>query len=231
MMTRLCLSAALAVCLLVLSACNVMDAGEAAGNPDEFFLVGAAHANQAEITASRVALDRSQNPQVRQFAQHMIDEHSNASRDLNQLARDLDIDLPNRPDELHAKLNDHLLELEGEQFDRQYISAMESDHAAMLTAFRNQALAAQNALVRSWAQEQVPVLEDHLRRTQALRQSLLGGGASGLMLEVGPAGAATGTGSGAGTGTRTDTGHNTGSGTNTGTGTGAGSTSPTPAGR
>jgi putative membrane protein len=61
---------------------------------DNKFVIEAAHGNMMEVNLARTALDKSTNPDVKQFAQRMIDDHSKANTELQQLATQKGITLP-----------------------------------------------------------------------------------------------------------------------------------------
>jgi len=64
---------------------------------DATFVREAAMTGMKEIEASRLALEKSQNADVRTLAQMMIDDHGKASAELKQIARDKGMTLPDMP--------------------------------------------------------------------------------------------------------------------------------------
>jgi putative membrane protein len=53
---------------------------------DNQFVMDAAHGGMAEVQLGQLALQRSTNPEVKRFAQQMIQEHSRANEELMRLA-------------------------------------------------------------------------------------------------------------------------------------------------
>lgn len=87
-----------------------------------------AEANLAEIAAGKLAADKAANPQVKQFGQRMVDDHTKMLDDLKQLARSKGVDLPGS-----AGMGDKAHELtlrtkSGQDFDKEYMSEMVKDH-------------------------------------------------------------------------------------------------------
>ncbi|HYE05480.1 MAG TPA: DUF4142 domain-containing protein [Planctomycetota bacterium] len=144
------------------------------GNPDQYFLVQAAIINESEIAASRLAAERAASPRVKQFAQHMITDHTAANNELKQLAKRKDVNLVERPDEAHVMTAAHLSELTGEQFDREYIAEMVADHAKAVSLFTSRARVATDPEIRAFAERMAPQLEEHLRMAQALDKTSSG---------------------------------------------------------
>jgi putative membrane protein len=96
---------------------------------DQDFLKKAVIANLAEIELGRLAAQKAQNPEVKQFAQMMVDGHTKALDELKQLAqRSGGAELPATLDEKHQDLKQKLSGLSGEEFDREYMEAMIDEH-------------------------------------------------------------------------------------------------------
>lgn len=102
-------------------------------NPDsrdalQKFVEKAAIANMAEIQFSQLAQQKAQDPEVKQFAQEIADQHTKAQSDLQQAASTQGISLPSSLDSKHQKIQDRLSNLSGPDFDRAYIKAMVKSH-------------------------------------------------------------------------------------------------------
>ena len=82
------------------------------------FVEKASIANMAEIQLGQLAVERAQDPQVKQFAQTMIDDHTKAQEQLKTVASSQNIPVPSALDGKHQKLHDKLAKLQGAEFDR-----------------------------------------------------------------------------------------------------------------
>ncbi len=94
------------------------------------FVNKAAIDNMAEIQLGQLAQQKAQDPQVKQFAQTMADEHTKALDQLKQAASASGLNVPSSLDSKHQKIQDKLSSLSGSDFDRQYMNAMVKDHNA-----------------------------------------------------------------------------------------------------
>lgn len=92
------------------------------------FVEKAAISNMAEIQLGQLAQQKAQNPEVKQFAQMMVDEHTKAQTELQQAASAAGVAVPSSLDEKHQKINDKLSNLNGADFDRQYVKVMVDAH-------------------------------------------------------------------------------------------------------
>jgi putative membrane protein len=97
------------------------------GNDVQQFIEKAATANMAEIELGQLAQQQAQDPQVKQFAQMMVDEHTKALDQLKTAAGGQGT-IPSALDSKHQKLHDKLAKLQGAEFDRAYMAAMVDGH-------------------------------------------------------------------------------------------------------
>jgi putative membrane protein len=92
------------------------------------FVEKAAMSNMAEIELGRLAQERAQDPEVKQFAQMMIDAHTKAHSELQQAASGAGVTIPSSLDEKHQKNQQKLSNLNGSEFDREYMKLMVKAH-------------------------------------------------------------------------------------------------------
>jgi len=145
---------------------------------DKMFVLHAAMGNQYETELARQVQQKAQNQQVKQLAQHIIDDHQKANEQLQRVAQQLDVRIPQQlPDEKRAKIQ-LFTSLPEEQLDKQYITAMQADHASDLIKYRATAQTAQNQAVKDYAQQQLPALSMHYDQSQqaGVALGLPGGG-------------------------------------------------------
>ena len=84
--------------------------------------------NMAEIELSRMALDKATNPDIKSFAQRMIDDHGAAGTKLKSVVSGQPIEWPAQLDDKHRKTADELAKKQGADFDRDYVKAMVEGH-------------------------------------------------------------------------------------------------------
>ena len=82
----------------------------------------------AEVELGKLALDKSNDARVREFADRMIQDHSKANRQLESIAGSKKISLPSKPGEKLQKPMKKLSGLSGKNFDHAYAEAMVKDH-------------------------------------------------------------------------------------------------------
>src|ERR1700739_4305404 len=68
---------------------------------DKRILTELAQANLDEISVGKIAEDKAQSPDVKAFAQQMVDDHSKGLQAVQQVAQSKEVTLPSEPDRKH----------------------------------------------------------------------------------------------------------------------------------
>ena len=95
---------------------------------DGEFVQDVAMKNLAAIELSRIALTKAASPDIKSFAQQMIDDHVTAERSLKSAVSGHPISWPPQLDDKHRQLADELAAKQGTDFDRDYVEAMVEGH-------------------------------------------------------------------------------------------------------
>ncbi|WP_448206799.1 DUF4142 domain-containing protein [Azospirillum sp. sgz302134] len=159
MRRSLMLASALAV--LAAASPGLAQQRSALDKADRNFLEKAAGSGLAEVELGRMAQDKAQNDQVKQFGQRMVDDHSRANDQLMQMAGGKSLTLPGEPDSKHRKKAQELQKLSGARFDRAYMQDMVQDHRQDVAQFEKAAKQAKDPDVRQFAEQTLPVLRQH----------------------------------------------------------------------
>jgi putative membrane protein len=128
------------------------------------FAQTAAISNQFEIMSSRLALHRSHDPRIREFAQAMISDHSKMAEAFNMAVKNSGFDpsnIPTKLDDMHEDMLNSLKRLTGSAFNRQYIADQRQAHSGAVLMFRNYAHNGRNRAFENFAEDSMPMLEHH----------------------------------------------------------------------
>lgn len=139
---------------------------------DAQFIAAQLENNMAEVTVAQLALQRSQNPSVRGFAEKMITDHNYAQQTLEQLASMHHIQPPATLSDPHRAMLDRLSQLNGRAFDREYVNSMINDHALVISQFNAELPIVVDAHISAWTQNNRPMLLQHQEIAQQLLASL-----------------------------------------------------------
>lgn len=146
-------------------------------NSDQNFLQDAIKGNRAEITLGKMVVSKTKNPSVKQFAEMMVKDHTQALGQLQQLAQQKNIQVPEGIPDDAQQLQSKLESATGKQFDKDYMAGMVQDHEKDVKDFQNASQSAKDPDVKQLATKLTPTLERHLQKAQQIDQKL-GGSAS-----------------------------------------------------
>jgi predicted outer membrane protein len=134
----------------------------------------------AEVMLSNIALQKTQNEQVRAFAQQMVTDHTAANQELATLAASKNVTLPTEADNKHRSAADKLNGMSGTEFDRAYMKQMVKDHEASVKLFQRESDRGTDADTKAWAAKMLPALQGHLQMARTMYDSVrnTGGGNS-----------------------------------------------------
>jgi len=138
---------------------------------DRKFVETAAKDGLAEVELGQLASQRAQSPEVKQFAQRMVQDHGKANDQLKQLASSKGVDMPTQTDKSHQRKMEKLQKLQGAAFDKQYMDDMVKDHKEDVKEFQKQAKSAKDPEVKSFAAQTAPTLQEHLQMAEAAQKT------------------------------------------------------------
>jgi len=142
---------------------------------DHNFLMDAAMGGMEEVELGRLATQQGASEAVKQFGQHMVDDHSKANQELMSIAQGKGITLPTEMDEKHKKDVTKLSSLTGADFDREYGKMMLSDHRKDVSEFEKQSTRGTDADLKAFASKTLPTLKEHLQMAESLPGAKAGG--------------------------------------------------------
>jgi putative membrane protein len=137
---------------------------------DQTFVKKAAQGSIAEIDLGELAKERAQSDEVKQFAERMIQDHGKANEQLEEIAKNKGATLPTEAGEEHSKVRAELADLKGEEFDQKYMAAMAEDHQKAVDLFQSQAEQGKDAELKSFAEQTLPTIKEHLTMAQSMVQ-------------------------------------------------------------
>lgn len=146
--------------------------GPASG--DAVFMSSAMAAGLAEINEAQMALQKSQNPAVRAFAQRMIADHSLADSQLQAMAQDKGLSLPQAPTQAEQQQASQLASFSGQQFDFNYAHDQVADHIKAVALFQQEVSSPGDLQIRNLAATTLPTLQKHLELARQLVNQVAG---------------------------------------------------------
>ena len=156
---------------MLLVAAAMFGVAALAGDPVQVdppgFVLKAAMAGMTEVTLGNVALSKTQDAKVKQFAQRMVTDHGKANEELKRIATGKGFEVPNVADAEHQKMVLSLGALSGSEFDRAYASHMVSAHTDALALFEA-ASKLPDAELAAFANSKLPTIREHKQLAEGL---------------------------------------------------------------
>jgi putative membrane protein len=149
-----------------------------------YFAEHAAITGNAEVELGQLATQHAQNPQVKEFAQMMVRDHSQAGAELKQTLSAHNVDAPQGLDVEHRQLKERLSSLSGPDFDREYMKAMVEGHQEVKSLLDGRTNSVHDlgparptgtsgdspldAAMTQWATRALPRVNEHLQKAEQI---------------------------------------------------------------
>ena len=173
------MKAAMHVVLAMAGAMSLAATGAAQSPPTDPQIVGiVVTANQIDIDTAKLALAKTHNPQVREFAQQMVTDHSALQKSVGDLGAKLhvtpaDSDTSASLKKQAAETAAHLKTLSGAEFDKAYIDHEVDYHKAVINAVSTVLIPnAQNADLKGALTGAAPLFQGHLEHAEHLQSTV-----------------------------------------------------------
>jgi putative membrane protein len=145
---------------------------QALNSQDRMFLKQAGDGNLAEMKLGQLAMQKATSPAIKEFGRWMMTDHGFANVRLAAIGKRIGVanfqpKLTMQDQQMQQKLQG----LSGEQFDRQYTQMMVRDHKETIPKFRKEEQDGQNPLLKTYAHNLLPVLDQHLAEAEQLAGS------------------------------------------------------------
>jgi len=130
----------------------------------------AAIGDMFEIQSSKLALDRADDGDVKDFAQMMITDHTKSTQMIKAAVAQGSngVEIPHGLDGEHERLLKQLEGEKGKDFDKLYLQIQEEAHRQALELHQSYAERGEDAPLRMAANQIVPVVSHHLERLAVL---------------------------------------------------------------
>jgi putative membrane protein len=138
---------------------------------DASFIREAAAGNAAEIGLAELTLRKSQDSQVRDYAQRLLRDHRQSDRELQQIAQARGIEWPVPVKKSDARAMERFDRMEGAAYDRMVMNHWVKDHRTDIKEYDSAAKHARDPQVKQFAITSLPTLRDHLSRAEAITSS------------------------------------------------------------
>ncbi len=162
--------------MITISLCLIaIYAAEANTNKVKDFVEKASSGNLFEIESSKLALTKSTNADVKNFAQSMVDDHAIVGTDLESTISAAGVDksfVRKTMDKQHMKLYDKLQKTSAQNFDKEYVKLQIDAHKDTVKLFKDYSENGDDPTLKEFATRNLPTLEQHEQRIKEIKDAM-----------------------------------------------------------
>ena len=135
---------------------------------DKNFLTKSAQDSLYEFASAQLAVQKAQDPNVALYGLRLMNDHAEYNTQLMELARRKDIILPVELDSKNRNKLEQLMQLQGSEFDRQYISESVQGNTSDVKDLQSEATSTQDPDIQAFIEQFLPVQEMHSQLSMSL---------------------------------------------------------------
>lgn len=136
------------------------------------FMTEAASNSMFEVEAGKLAQQKASNQEVKKFGEMMVNDHTNANKELMSLAQQKNITLPDSMGQDHMDHMKELREKTGAEFDQAYMEKMVSTHENAVSIFEDASENIEDAEIKSFTTKTLPKIREHLDKAKKLNGTI-----------------------------------------------------------
>lgn len=144
----------------------------AQSHSDKEFLEKSSQGNVTEVETAKLALKKSQNPEVRSFAQRMIKDHQTLGKKMAPFIAQAGLKPSYSLNTEHQHLYNELNEASGQDFDHKYVEAMVKDHHEDLKEFHDEANSTNDPKLKVAVASGEQVIAEHTQMIEGIAQKM-----------------------------------------------------------
>jgi len=138
---------------------------------NQTFVTEASNSNNFEIAAGTLAMSKGESELVRDYGNHMVEDHTSVGVQLSALAQSKDWDISTELQAQEKIKIATLTALTGTAFDKEYAKMMVESHedAVDLFTLASSSNGVMDTELKSFASGKLPTLKTHLEEAQTLK--------------------------------------------------------------
>ena len=133
---------------------------------DQKFMQDTARNGMHEVHMAHMGMEKAQSEAVKGFARQLATDHSNANKELMDLAKKKGVTLP--ADDPKSAMSSPVAQKTGTEFDKTFVQTMIEAHQKGIASFEKQASEGSDLELKSWVNKMLPTLRSHLSKAQSL---------------------------------------------------------------
>lgn len=133
---------------------------------EQQFIRHASSDNNFEVQAGQFIEQKAQNPQVKQLAQRIVQDHQRAEQQLRQVAQQMGVNLSQQLNPVHQAMLQELQKMQGQALETNFAFSQVGDHEKDILSYLYQEEHATSPQLKQYVQQTTPTLREHLQLAQ-----------------------------------------------------------------
>jgi putative membrane protein len=150
---------------------------------DSEFVTKIAQDGMLEVKLGKLAQQKAQNEDVKDFGEEMAEDHSTFNKQLAEAAEEAGLSVPQTMGDKGQMKYDRLAKMSGAAFDKAYMKDMVKGHTKVAAMLRSKQDNCDAEALCNVAGAGLPTIEDHLDEAKSIAQQIGGSTAGGSMNE------------------------------------------------
>jgi putative membrane protein len=140
----------------------------------ESFAKKAAAAGAAEVEMGKLGVQKATSPEVKKYAQQLVDDHTKGNKELMTAAKGKTEDLPKSPDLMHKAMMEKFEHQKADkEFDHDFMAQMVKDHQKVIELYEQASTdPGVDPQLQAVAKKSLPTLREHLKEAQSMEKQL-----------------------------------------------------------
>jgi len=135
---------------------------------DQEFIDMVAQTDMLEAHLGQMAQDQASSQKVKDYAQMLVSDHTADYKQIGAVAAKIGATAPNGLGAAENHMIAPFAKLKGAAFDKHFIHEMIAGHTKAIAAYKREDAKTQNADLKAYIAQALPVLEKHLKDAQDL---------------------------------------------------------------
>ena len=132
----------------------------------------AATGGMAEVELGKLAEQKANSPQVKDFGKMMAEDHTLINNNFKTIASKKSMELPTSITDDQRKDIDNLSKKSGKDFDKAYVDMMVEDHKKDISEFKDAKGKVADNDIKDFITSTLPTLQKHLNAIQAIKSKM-----------------------------------------------------------
>ena len=147
---------------------------EKLSSDDENFIIKAKLESKGEIDLGSIAQTNTDHKEVREVAEHLVDDHRKMDAELDDIVHRHGIVLGKEEEDSAVKEHDVLVGLHGHDFDVEWVNDQLHRHEELLDQYKHAEDHADNDKVKEYAKTYVETIRFHQHKLEDLKRKIEG---------------------------------------------------------